>query len=240
MPAMENFQELLLQSLGVELSPPQLDDFHAFEDLLLDWNGKFNLTSIIDPAEIHVKHFLDSLTVMRIIQNNGDLSLIDIGTGAGFPGIPLKIMLPGISLTLVESSQKKAEFCKVVVKALQLTNTSVIAARAEDLGKDSLYREKYDWAIARAVAELSVLAEYLLPFVKIGGKALAMKGANTDDEIQKAGHALSILGGELSEIVDLNLPNESGQRTLIVMKKIASTPTVYPRRAGMPSKKPIR
>jgi len=240
MPAMENFRELLLQSLGIELSPSQMDDFHVFKDLLLDWNGKFNLTSITDPVEIHTKHFLDSLTVMQIIQNNGDLSLIDIGTGAGFPGIPLKIMLPEISLTLVESSQKKAEFCKVVVEALQLTNTSVIAARAEDLGKAFLHREKYDWAIARAVAELSVLIEYLLPFVKIGGKALAMKGANADDEIQKAGHALSILGGELSEIVDLNLPNESGQRTLIVMKKVASTPIAYPRRAGMPSKKPIR
>ena len=239
MPSMENFRELLLQSLGIELSPSQLDNFQVFENLLLDWNGKFNLTSITDPAEIHIKHFLDSLTVLRIIQNSGDLSLIDIGTGAGFPGIPLKIMLPELSLTLVESSQKKAEFCKVVVEKLQLTNTSVIAARAEDLGKAPHHREKYDWAIARAVAELSVLAEYLLPFVKIGGKALAMKGANAEGEIQKAGHALSILGGEISEIVNLDLPNDSGQRTLIVMKKIAPTPAAYPRRAGMPSKKPI-
>ena len=233
------FQEALLRSLGIELSPSQLDDFQTFEELLLDWNAKFNLTSITDPAEIHIKHFLDSLTVLKVIPNSSGLSLIDIGTGAGFPGIPLKIMLPELSLTLVESSQKKAEFCKVVVEKLQLTNTSVITARAEDLGKDPLHREQYDWAIARAVAELSVLAEYLLPLVKIGGKALAMKGANTETEIQKADHALSILGAEVSEIINLDLPNDSGQRTLIVMKKIASTPAAYPRRAGMPSKKPI-
>ena len=148
-------------------------------------------------------------------------------------------MLPEISLTLVESSQKKAEFCKVVVEELQLSNSSVIAARAEDLGKAPHLREKYDWAIARAVAELSVLAEYLLPFVKIGGRALAMKGANAEGEIQKAGQAVSILGGAITEIVNLDLPNDSGRRTLIVMQKIAPTPGLYPRRAGIPSKKPI-
>ena len=239
MPAMENFQEILLRSLGIELSHSQMHDFQVLEDLLLEWNGKFNLTSITDPADIHIKHFLDSLTVFKIISNSRGLSLIDIGTGAGFPGIPLKIMLPELSLTLVESSQKKAEFCKVAVEKLQLSGTSVIAARAEDLGKDPHHREQYDWAIARAVAELSVLSEYLIPFVKIEGKALAMKGANAEGEIQKAGHALSILGAELSEIVNLDLPNDSGQRTLIVMNKIASTPAAYPRRAGVPSKKPI-
>ena len=126
---------MALRSLGIELTPTQMDSFQAFEDLLLEWNGKFNLTSITDPEEIHIKHFLDSLTIQRIIQKNGDVSLIDIGTGAGFPGIPLKIMLPELSLTLVESSQKKAEFCKVVVNELHFTNTSVVAARAEDLGQ---------------------------------------------------------------------------------------------------------
>ncbi len=228
-----------MRSLEIELTPLQLKDFQSFEDLLIEWNDKFNLTSITDPAEIHLKHFLDSLTVLRIFPNTGGFSLIDIGTGAGFPGIPLKIMLPELSLTLVESSQKKAEFCKVVAEVLQLTNTSVIASRAEDLGKDLQHREQYDWAIARAVAELSVLAEYLLPFVKIGGNSLAMKGANAGGETEKAGHALTILGAEISEIVNLDLPNDSGKRTLVVMKKIAPTPAAYPRRAGMPSKKPI-
>lgn len=239
MTIMENFQALLFQSFGIELSSPQINAFQAFENLLLRWNEKFNLTSITAPEEIHIKHFLDSLTVLRVIQNSDEFSLIDIGTGAGFPGIPLKIMLPEIALTLVESSQKKAEFCKVIVNELHLSNTPVIAARAEDLGKDLYHREKYDWAIARAVADLSVLAEYLLPFVKIGGKALAMKGANAEGEILKASHALAILGGEIFENVKLELPNSYGERTLVVMKKIAATPEAYPRRAGMPSKKPI-
>jgi 16S rRNA (guanine527-N7)-methyltransferase len=239
MPTMENLQTLLDQFLGIELTPSQINAFQSFENLLLSWNEKFNLTSITDPVEIHIKHFLDSLTVLRVIHNSDVFSLIDIGTGAGFPGIPLKIMLPEMALTLVESSQKKAEFCKVVVKELQLTNTSVVAARAEDLGKDPAHREKYDWAVARAVAELSVLAEYLLPLVKIGGKALAMKSANMEAETQKASHAFSVLGGELFENVKLGLPKGFGERTLIVMKKVNSTPNTYPRRAGTPSKKPI-
>jgi 16S rRNA (guanine527-N7)-methyltransferase len=236
---MEKFHNYLLQLLGIELTTLQKNAFQTFEKLLLDWNQKFNLTSITNPEEIHIKHFLDSLSVLRVIPTSGEFSLIDIGTGAGFPGIPLKIMLPEMTLTLVESSQKKAEFCKAAVNELHLTNTIVIASRAEDLGKDPNHREKYDWAIARAVAELSVLAEYLLPLVKIGGKALAMKGASTEAEVQKAKHAISILGGELSENMQLELPNGSGGRTLIVIKKNTATPHAYPRRAGMPSKKPI-
>ena len=239
MPSMEIFRDLFHQSLRIALSPSQLDAFQLFENLLIEWNKKINLTSITDPKEIHIKHFLDSLTVLRIIPENGNYSMIDIGTGAGFPGIPLKIMRPEITLTLVESSQKKAEFCKVVINQLQLSDTSVIAARAEDLGKDPFHREHYDWAIARAVAELSVLAEYLFPFVKIGGKALAMKGANSEGESQKASHALSILGGEISETVNLVLPDNAGQRNLIVINKISATPNIYPRRAGIPSKKPL-
>jgi len=235
----DNLRELVMTSLGIELSSDQLDDLQIFENLLLEWNGKFNLTSITDPVEIHIKHFLDSLTVLKLIQNKSNSSLVDIGTGAGFPGIPLKIMLPDLSLTLVESSQKKAEFCKVAVKELQLTNTTVISKRAEDLGRDPAHREHYDWAIARAVAELPVLAEYLLPLVKIEGKALVMKGGNVTSEIQKAEHAITILGAEISDIVNLELPNDFGQRTLVVMKKISPTPAAYPRRAGTPSKKPI-
>ncbi len=239
MPLMEKFRTLLFKSLRIELSSSQINAFLAFENLLLGWNEKFNLTSITDPEDIHIKHFLDSLTVLRLIQNSDEFSLIDIGTGAGFPGIPLKIMLPEMALTLVESSQKKSEFCKAVVNELHLANTSVVAARAENLGKDPHHREKYDWAVARAVADLSVLAEYLLPFVKIGGKALAMKGTNAEGEIQKASHALKILGGEIFEIEKLNLPKSYGERTLIVMNKVTITPEAYPRRAGMPSKKPI-
>ncbi|MDP2966179.1 MAG: 16S rRNA (guanine(527)-N(7))-methyltransferase RsmG [Pelolinea sp.] len=236
---MEKLQAFLDQSLGIEITAPQINAFATFENLLLEWNEKFNLTAITDPERIHIKHFFDSLTCLRVIQNRGIFSLIDIGTGAGFPGIPLKIMIPDMKLILVESSQKKAEFCQVVVEKLNLADTSVIAARAEDLGKDPQFREKFDWAVARAVAELSVLAEYLLPYVKIGGKALAMKGADTEDETQKANRAVAVLGGEISESMRLNLPKGYGERTLIVLNKISTTPGAYPRRAGMPSKKPI-
>ena len=239
MPSMEKLQAFLYQSLGIEITAPQINTFATFENLLLEWNEKFNLTAITDPEEIHIKHFFDSLTCLRVIQNGGIFSMIDIGTGAGFPGIPLKIMIPDMKLILVESSQKKVEFCQVVVEKLNLANTSVVAARAEDLGKDPQFREKFDWAVARAIAELPVLAEYLLPFVKIGGKALAMKGADVEEETQKASHAVAFLGGEISEGVRLNLPEGCGERTLIVLNKVSTTPDAYPRRAGMPTKKPI-
>lgn len=239
MPAMEKFQIYLKQILGIEITALEINSFAALENLLLEWNEKFNLTAITDSDGIHIKHFLDSLTCLKIINKKENLSLIDIGTGAGFPGIPLKIMMPEIKLTLVESSQKKAGFCKTVVEELNLEDTPVIAARAEDLGKDPQFREKFDWAVARAVAELPVLAEYLLPFVKVGGKALAMKGADSEDETRKTSQAVAVLGGEIAEKVRLNLPEGYGERTLIVLKKVSATPDAYPRRAGMPSKKPI-
>jgi 16S rRNA (guanine527-N7)-methyltransferase len=239
MPSMKKLFEIIYQCLGVELTSSQIEAFMIYENLLLKWNGKFNLTTITDPNEIHIKHFLDSLTLLKIIQKNGEFSLIDIGTGAGFPGIPLKIILPEMALTLVESSHKKAEFCKVVVEELKLSNTSVLTARVEELGKDSVYREQYDWAVARAVADLSVLSEYLLPLVKIGGKAIAMKSANSEDEIKRVRHALEIMGGEIIEKIKVDLPEDFGERTLIVINKIAATPAAYPRRTGIPVKRPI-
>jgi 16S rRNA (guanine527-N7)-methyltransferase len=239
MPSMEKLKDFIYETLGIEISAAQTNAFSEYENLLLEWNKKFNLTAITDPEGIHIKHFFDSLTCLRVIQNKGNFSLIDIGTGAGFPGIPLKIMIPDMELTLVESSQKKAEFCKVAVEKLNLADTSVVAARAEDMGKNPEFREKFDWAVARAIGELSVLAEYLLPLVNIGGKALAMKGGNAEEEIQKANHAVSILGGEISEKIKFDLPEGHGERTLIVLKKVAATSGTYPRRAGMPSKKPI-
>ena len=239
MPAMEKFQAFLEEILAIEITALQMNAFMAYENLLLVWNEKFNLTAITDRGEIRIKHLLDALTCLMIINKKENLSLIDIGTGAGFPGIPLKIMMPEIKLTLVESSQKKAGFCKAVVEVLNLEDTTVIAARAEDLGKDPQFREKFDWAVARAVAELPVLAEYLLPFVKVGGKALAMKGTDSKNETRKASHAIAVLGGEIAERVRLNLPEGYGERTLIVLNKVSATPDAYPRRAGMPSKKPI-
>ena len=236
---MNDLFEIVYQSLGIELTSSQIEAFTAYEALLLEWNTKFNLTSITDPDEIHIKHFLDSLSLLKVIQENRPFSLIDIGTGAGFPGIPLKIIFPDMALTLVESSHKKAYFCNTVVEKLNLLNTSVITARAEDLGRNRVYREQYDWAVARAVAHLSVLSEYLLPLVKVGGKAIAMKSPNGNVEISKALPAIKILGGEICEKIEFDLPEDFGERALIVINKAGSTPAIYPRRPGLATKKPI-
>jgi 16S rRNA (guanine527-N7)-methyltransferase len=236
---MKNLFEIVDQCLGIKLTSSQIDSFMVYENLLLEWNAKFNLTSITDPNEIHIKHFLDSLTLRKVIRENEPFSLIDIGTGAGFPGIPLKIILPEMALTLVESSHKKADFCKIAVEKLEMSNTSVSSARAEELGRNPLYRESFDWAVARAVADLSVLSEYCLPLVKVGGKAIAMKGANTEKEIINALPAIKILGGEIYEKIKFDLPENFGERKLIVIKKTALTPTVFPRRPGLAAKKPI-
>ena len=167
------------------------------------------------------------------------MRVVDIGTGAGFPGIPLKIAAPDIRLTLVESIRKKADFCRYLAGELQLREVTILNARAEDIGQDPAHREQYHWAVARAVADLCVLAEYLLPLVKIGGYALAQKGENGPAEAHAAADALRLLGGEVEKIVPIELPGIAEARYLIVMRKIAATPPQYPRRAGMPSKKPL-
>lgn len=165
--------------------------------------------------------------------------MIDIGTGAGFPGIPLKIVNPYIRLTLVDSVQKKVEFCKLLVKELGLSDVEVLHARAEDIGQDNHYREKFDWSVARAVADLSVLAEYMLPLTAVGGFMLAMKGAEVGQEVEKANSAISLLGGDINQIEKFFLPENFGERNLILIKKIKPTPQKYPRKPGKPTKKPL-
>ena len=236
---MENFLQQVNNNLCISLTPTQVNMFATYEDLLIEWNTKFNLTTITDPSEIRVKHFLDSLTCLRVIPEQGSFSLIDIGTGAGFPGIPLKIINPLINLTLAESIGKKAEFCQIAVEKLRLTNTQVITSRAETIGQDQKFRECYDWAIARAVASLPVLAEYLLPLVRIGGSMLAQKGGNVDIEIGQSDNAIKILGGKLDSVIPISLPDGMGERTLIQIRKITPTPSRYPRRPGTPKKKPL-
>jgi 16S rRNA (guanine527-N7)-methyltransferase len=236
---MEIFLQQVNNKLNISLTPTQVNMFVAYETLLIEWNTKFNLTTITDPGEIRVKHFLDSLTCLRIVPEHGSFSLIDIGTGAGFPGIPLKIINPSIKLTLAESVGKKAEFCRIAVEELRLTNTQVITSRAETIGQDQKFRECYDWAIARAVAPLPVLAEYLLPLVRIGGSMLAQKGGNVDIEIGQSDNAIKILGGKPCSLIPISLPNGMGKRTLIQIRKITPTPAKYPRRPGVPKKKPL-
>ena len=197
-------QELTSQAhrqLGLRLSRAQLSALSLYERELVDWNTRFNLTAIRDPQEIHIKHFLDSLTCLVAFRESPLGRLIDVGTGAGFPGIPLKIIYPKMHLTLVESVGKKAEFCRHVVKILDLQGVEVVQERAEVLGQDPAHREQYDWAVARAVAILPVLAEYLLPLVRVGGSMLAMKGESGPAEAHTAEHAMRVLGGHLRQLL---------------------------------------
>lgn len=228
------------QSLfNLHITGRQVMCFTVFEKELLEWNQKFNLTAIRDVESIRTKHFLDSLSCVLAWKGTPPNHLIDVGTGAGFPGIPLKIMYPNLKLTLVESVGKKVTFCKHIVEALGLEHVDVIQARAEDLGQDAQHREKYDWAVARAVANLNVLSEYLLPLVKIGGTVLAQKGESGPAEAQSADGAMHLLGGKLRQLIPVHLPGVADDRYLILMDKVAATPPKYPRKPGIPAKQPL-
>jgi 16S rRNA (guanine527-N7)-methyltransferase len=225
--------------LGVRLTQRQIMALEIYERELLDWNTRINLTAIRDPKEIRIKHFLDSLSCLRVLREDSPERIIDVGTGAGFPGLPLKIVMPGIQLTLVDSVGKKADFCLHVVKVLALEGVDVIQERAEALGQNPNHRQCYDWALARAVANLSVLAEYLLPLVRVGGGMLAMKGESGPAEAHAADHAIHILGGHLRQLVPVTLPGVVEGRYLVVADKVAATPDGYPRRPGIPAKRPL-
>lgn len=210
-----------------------------YESELLDWNTRFNLTAIDDPEKVRIKHFLDSLTCLLAMRDTEIDRVIDVGTGAGFPGLPLKIACPSIQLTLVESVGKKADFCRHVVKKLNLEGVEVLQERAEVIGQISRHREQYNWAIARAVAVLPVLAEYLLPLVRIGGGIIAMKGESAPAEAHNADQAIRLLGGHLRKLLPVTLPGVADERYLVVIDKVAATPQAYPRRVGLPAKKPL-
>jgi len=235
-------QELAQQAqrqLGLHLTRSQLSALSLFERELVDWNTRFNLTAIRDPHEIHIKHFLDSLTCWMALRESPGDRLIDVGTGAGFPGIPIKIVYPKMQLTLVESVGKKADFCRHVVNILDLHGVEVVQERAEVLGQNPSYREQYDWAVARAVAILPVLAEYLLPLVRVGGSMLAMKGESGPVEAHSAERALRVLGGHLRQLMPVTLPGVAEERYLVMIDKVAATPDGYPRKVGVPAKHPL-
>lgn len=223
----------------MHLNAHQVRSFQLYEKELLTWNEKINLTAIKDPEAIRTKHFLDSLTAICEMNNPTPGRLVDVGTGAGFPGIPLKIMLPELKLTLVESVGKKAEFCRHMVEVLKLENVEVLTARAEDLGQQTQHREKYDWAVARAVSQLPALVEYLLPLVRVGGGMVAQKGEHAHAEVQSAEKAIRLLGGNLRRVSPVMLPGVVEERYLVVIDKKGATPPQYPRRAGLPAKKPL-
>jgi 16S rRNA (guanine527-N7)-methyltransferase len=225
-------------ALGLSLSSWQMDQFARYQSLLLLWNERFNLTAAHTAQEIQTRHFVDSLTCASVTGDLNGRSLIDVGSGAGFPGLPLKILFPELSLALLESVGKKGEFLKEVVSDLQLQNVAIIAERAEVLGHNEAYREHYDWAVARAVARLPTLLEYLLPFCRIGGQALAQKGERVGEEIEEAQNAILVLGGKLVESRTIESPGGS-KSNLVVVQKINPTPAKYPRRVGIPRKRPL-
>jgi len=224
---------------GIHLQKRQIAALEIYTKELLEWNGKFNLTAIRDVKGIRTKHYLDSFSCIQAWKNNPPTRLIDIGTGAGFPGIPLKILYPHLQLTLVESVGKKADFCRHIIRHLNLTEVEVIHTRAEDIGHQDIHRESYDWAVARAVARLPVLVEYLLPLVRVGGNILAQKGDTGPAEAHSAEHAIKLLGGHIRQLLPITLPGVVEERYLIVVDKIATTPPGYPRKAGIPTKTPL-
>ncbi len=236
----ETFTQNARQLLGLQLSREQIAAFKLFEEELLEWNNRFNLTAIRDKEGIETKHFLDSLTcLMALDLNAAPRSLIDVGTGAGFPGIPLKLMLPNMRLTLVESIQKKAGFCTHVVEKLGLRQVQILPERAEDVGQDPAHRESYDLATARAVAAMPTLVEYLLPLVRIGGLVIMQKGESAQLEALKSEKVIQRLGGKIRVILPVELPGVADERYLVVLEKVARTSAEYPRRTGLPAKQPL-
>ncbi len=237
--------DLLLKgarALHVDVEPEHVQAFEAYYDALITWNQKFNLTAITEYENAQVRHFLDSLTCLLAMEAEcslGQQSLIDVGTGAGFPGLVLKILRPGLRLTLLDSTAKKTRFLDHVVQRLELHGVTVLHGRAETLGQDPKHRERYDWTIARAVAEMPILAEYLLPLTKIGGKALAQKGEDAPAEVQRAEFAIAQLGGRIRKLMPVEMHGLAETRYLVLMDKSAASPAKYPRRPGMPSKRPL-
>ncbi|MBA7506315.1 Ribosomal RNA small subunit methyltransferase G [subsurface metagenome] len=240
-----SFQKRAKQA-GIELDKDQIEKFLLFLQELKEWNRKFNLTAINDEEEILVKHFIDSLSCLlgvpsKIYQKIR--KIIDIGSGAGFPGIPLKIYQPRFELTLLEATMKKVEFMRYISGKLGFERSlKVIHGRAEKYGRNGEYREKYDLAVSRAVSNLAILAEYCLPFVKIGGIFISQKGREIKGELQKAGKAIEVLGGRINKIIPykLSLRGEELERNLVVIDKVEKTPEDYPRRTGVVVKRPIR
>lgn len=232
-----------LSKLGISLSDRQIEQFICFYDILTERNKVMNLTAITEPVEIIEKHFLDSLSLVKAIDLSGDKKVIDVGTGAGFPGIPIIISYPQLHITLLDSLNKRIGFINDVIKLLNLKNVETIHGRSEELGKNIKYREQYDLCVSRAVANMSVLSEYCIPFVKKGGKFISYKSGNIENEVENAGNSVYKLGGKLSEIVDFSMTDsttgEKLGRSLVVIDKIKETPGKYPRRAGLPSREPL-
>ncbi|MDT8903351.1 16S rRNA (guanine(527)-N(7))-methyltransferase RsmG [Anaeroselena agilis] len=224
---------------GIELTNAQLEAFTVYNDLLVAWNEKVNLTAITAPHEVAVKHVIDSLSCYDEQVFPDDAAVIDVGTGAGFPGLPLKIYRPGIRITLLDSLNKRLNFLREIVERLGLAGVEIVHGRAEEAGRQKTHRERYMVATSRAVARLNVLAELCLPFVSMGGHFVALKGAQYRDELDEAGVAITALGGRIADVRTVRLPGLDDSRAVVYIQKISATPGAYPRRPGLPEKKPL-
>jgi 16S rRNA (guanine527-N7)-methyltransferase len=238
---MEALAENIKSLLGIKLSKDQLGALKLYQNELLEWNKHISLTAIRSVKGVQTKHFLDSLTVLLAWERQlPPERLIDVGTGAGFPGLVLKLIWPSTHLTLVESVHKKAEFCRHMVEKLSLKGVTVLSERVEVVGQDPEHRQSYDLAVARAVARMPILMEYLLPLIHNNGIAIAMKGETAHAETQAAERAIHMMGGKLHKLVHVTLPGVVEERFIVVVKKVSRTPEEYPRRVGIPAKSPIQ
>ena len=223
---------------GVEIDGNITGRLNLYGNLLLEWNEKINLTAITDDEGIAVKHFADSISVLPIMKKK-KATLIDVGTGAGFPGIPLKIACPGLEVTLLDSLNKRINFLEEVKKQLKLNDMRCVHSRAEDGGMDATLREKFDYCVSRAVARLNILAEYCMPFVTVGGYFISLKGPDVAEELEEAQKAVGVLGGKIEEVIKIEIPHSDITHSAVVVKKIKPSPKAYPRKAGTAARKPI-
>ena len=237
---LEEFKKELLKKakmINIELNDEQINQFYNYMKMIQEWNEKINLTAILEPNEMILKHFIDSMTILDKIKEND--RIVDVGTGAGFPGLPIKITKPNTDIVLLDSLNKRIKFLDNVIGELNLKNIKTVHARAEEFGSNIEYRECFDVAVSRAVAPMNILLEYLIPAVKVGGTCICMKGPEIDEEIEKSKRALEVLGGKIEKIEKIDLVNSGNRRTLITVRKTNKTPNKYPRNPGVPSKTPL-
>lgn len=224
---------------GLDIHPEQLTQFQIYADELAKWNAHTNLTAITTPEAVAIRHFLDSLSLVPLIRTDAQQTMMDVGTGAGFPGLVLAIVVPQLHITLLEATGKKIKFLEHIIHTLRLKNASTLHARAEEAGHMPNHREKYDVVVARAVARLPALVEYMLPLAKVGGMCIAMKGITAHDEVSDSQRALKLLGGYVDDIKTVTLPTIQEPHHLVIITKTSKTPLDYPRKPGIPTKKPI-
>ncbi len=227
------------KEVNIDISEEQLEAFGLFYAMLIEWNKKVNLTAIVNEEDVIYKHFIDSILILKYVDLKEGERVIDVGTGAGFPGIPVKIMVPGINITMMDSVNKKLDFIRFAVEKLGLQNIDIVHSRSEDLAHNSNYREGFDYCLSRAVGNLSLLNELCLPFVRLNGQFIAYKSIDSENETADASFSLSELGGEINKIEKFHIPGADIDRAFIFIKKIKNTPGKYPRKAGTPKKHPL-